>query len=208
MFVAVPAVVITWSVYAAICAWDSRQEALESDQTWRAQMVRLESSRKRHVREQAEPVAPAAPAPQASEAPVPEEYPDGMVGTSGALLGAATVGSATDTPPAKPPACEPAAPPKPGTSSGQERVELRQQLRELLGEHHVMLEEIRFCSPHVMGQEQVRTVKLKLVGKRDALKKALVALKTAPQMDQLSEPKVESTKRGEMHVIVTATLKS
>jgi hypothetical protein len=235
LFIALPAAVIAWSVYGAIQAWDARDEAKESEQWWRAQAARMDTARRRQTRVRAPAVRPpsvltaaaaaasgggpalprngavvdsTATAPRRAESSVaePEAYPDGINPTTGAVLAAVEVGQDTAEAPASDatpvgPEGKPAA-----RAELVDRGEMIRTLRERFGQQRVQVEEIRVSGPRLLGDQQVRTVRIKLLGKRTALDRAFATLQKTPEVGTLSVPKLESAKAGQMRLIVTGTV--
>lgn len=93
--------------------------------------------------------------------------------------------------------------------SAAERAKLIGSLRERVEGLRVQVDEIRLGSRHEVGQEAVRTIRIQLSGRKDALKKAVAQLKDDPYVRTLRETKCEASvaRRGDLRVTVTGTVK-
>jgi hypothetical protein len=239
-FVAGPAFAIAWSAYFAMSTADARQKATQAEHQCRVQAARLDGARRvwaklrreaRAAHLAAAPHGGAAPVIGAAAVNVGEDAPprtdtrpgisatiaahaaaaaaaaptSGAAGASGAAMASVAAASATTA--------QGEALVDPLIAARQaaaERAKLIGSLRERMEGLRVQVDEIRLGTRHENGQETVRTIRLQLSGKKDAIKKAIAQLKEDPNVRALRETKCEPSlaRKGDHRVTVTGTVRA
>jgi hypothetical protein len=195
LFIVVPAIVILWSVDSAIRALDAREQADVADQIWRAQACRLDTLRTRKgpaYSLTAPSIETAVGAAVVGQAKVPSEPTPLSAGAFAVAPGAAEVEA--ENPDALP--VEPLDGPQ-----------LVGYLRDSLVRHRIRVEEVRLGAVHLVGTEKTRSVRIRMAGRREALRQGLSALREDPRMAGLAEPRFEAGRRGESRVVIGGSVK-
>ncbi|MBI4861990.1 MAG: hypothetical protein HY815_17295 [Candidatus Riflebacteria bacterium] len=197
LFLAAPLFVIFWSFSAGVRAMHARQEAQDADQGWRVQAGRMESAKK--MWERRHETWLAAQAAAAAQGSGPLEAPSAVRRGAPASLepqvvGAAVVGKGA-----------PADRTKAALAQGSRLVS---RLRQSLARCRVRLEEARMGPAHDLGGQKGRRLRLILVGRPGAIKKAVGLLKSEPQLLEVAEPSLERSKqKGVARTTVTGTMR-
>lgn len=178
---------ILWSFGEGHKAMASRQLAKDASSEWNAQEQRLAAAREAWLARQAK--AQSAPATA-----IPEPVVGALIANASAGRPGQTAESQTSTGNASPS-------PRPAT---EEPVQLVATLRASLAHCKVRVEECRIGAGRSEGG---RTLRLKLVGSKDALKKAILVIRSDPRISKLTDATFEPIRRGEARALLTGALR-
>jgi hypothetical protein len=209
VLVVLPGLAIGYSVYAALRAMESRQEAAECEQASRVAASRADSFHRRWSRyldEHAPTAAAAAAAVRARQLgqPVPRPPASGAALISRgdtALLGSVAVGGAVSAHTAPPPPVVLRAPPG-------DKADAIRHLRKIISGTRVVIEEMRIGSTIVLGEQRLRTLRFRLAGRPESLQKAIAAIRGDDRIEKLSPPRIEALRRGEARAVLTGLIRS